>query len=180
MYHSFRIYGCQTMLDKRVIIRGFIKKSIYDISRRNFLFSLWNICCRYSLEAPRCGASNEYPQHMFYVEIKQNIPKWSPNTFFNKSSNILDDVFWLFFVILLEQNCIVINWIILVRHMCLMQNMNLKLNILYKIELRLHSIGKFSRREIDIFFFNFFPEKRIWHFMRIVSLGYSFARNAKS
>ena len=41
MYYSFCvIYGCQTMLDKRVIMRGFFKKSIYDISRINFLFSL--------------------------------------------------------------------------------------------------------------------------------------------
>ena len=24
-----------------------------------------NICCEYSLEVPRRGASNEYPQHMF-------------------------------------------------------------------------------------------------------------------
>ena len=30
-----------------------------------FLFLHKNICCGYSLEAPRQGASNEYPQHMF-------------------------------------------------------------------------------------------------------------------
>ena len=30
-----------------------------------FLFLNENICCGYSLEAPRRGASNEYPQHMF-------------------------------------------------------------------------------------------------------------------
>ena len=30
-----------------------------------FLFLRENICCEYSLEAPRRGASNEYPQHMF-------------------------------------------------------------------------------------------------------------------
>ena len=29
------------------------------------LFVHENICCRYSLEAPRRGASNEYPQHMY-------------------------------------------------------------------------------------------------------------------
>ena len=33
-----------------------------------------NICCGYSLEAPRRGASNEYPQHMFYGELEKNIP----------------------------------------------------------------------------------------------------------
>ena len=30
-----------------------------------FLFLHENICCGYSLEAPRLGASNEYPQHVF-------------------------------------------------------------------------------------------------------------------
>ena len=30
-----------------------------------FLFLNENICCGYSLEAPRRGASNEYPQHVF-------------------------------------------------------------------------------------------------------------------
>ena len=30
-----------------------------------FLFVHKNICCGYSLEVPRWGASNEYPQHMF-------------------------------------------------------------------------------------------------------------------
>ena len=28
------------------------------------------MCCGYSLEVPRQGASNEYPQHMFYKEIR--------------------------------------------------------------------------------------------------------------
>ena len=30
-----------------------------------FLFLHENVCCGYSLEAPRRGASNEYPQHVF-------------------------------------------------------------------------------------------------------------------
>ena len=30
-----------------------------------FLFLHKNICCGYSLEVPRQGASNEYPQRMF-------------------------------------------------------------------------------------------------------------------
>ena len=33
-----------------------------------FLISPLNICCGYSLEVPQWGASNEYPQHMFFVE----------------------------------------------------------------------------------------------------------------
>ena len=37
-----------------------------------FLFLNENICCGYSLEAPRRGASNEYPQHMFVLGNKKN------------------------------------------------------------------------------------------------------------
>ena len=32
-----------------------------------------NICCGYSLETPRWGASNEYPQHMFSWRNKKDI-----------------------------------------------------------------------------------------------------------
>ena len=39
----------------------------------NFLISSKNINCRYSLEPPRRGSSNEYPQSMFWAEIKKNI-----------------------------------------------------------------------------------------------------------
>ena len=38
-----------------------------------FLFLDENICCGHSLEAPRRGASNEYPQHMFSSRNKKNI-----------------------------------------------------------------------------------------------------------
>ena len=34
-----------------------------------FLISAQNIDCRYSLESPRRGDSNEYPQSMFWAEI---------------------------------------------------------------------------------------------------------------
>ena len=43
----------------------------------SFLFLSENICCGYSLEAPRWGASNEYPQHMFLSRNKENI-MWIP------------------------------------------------------------------------------------------------------
>ena len=43
----------------------------------SFLFLNKNICCGYSLEAPRRGASNEYPQHMFSSINKKNI-MWIP------------------------------------------------------------------------------------------------------
>ena len=43
----------------------------------SFLFLNKNICCGYSLEAPRRGASNEYPQHMSSSRNKKNI-MWIP------------------------------------------------------------------------------------------------------
>ena len=36
-----------------------------------FLFLLKNIDCRYSLEPPRRGGSNEYAQSMFWAEIRK-------------------------------------------------------------------------------------------------------------
>ena len=50
----------------------FIQKMLISI-----LFLNKNICCGYSLEAPRWGASNEYPQHMFSLRNKKNI-MWIP------------------------------------------------------------------------------------------------------
>ena len=38
-----------------------------------FLFFNKNIRCGYSLEVPREGTSNEYPQHMFLLRNKKNI-----------------------------------------------------------------------------------------------------------
>ena len=46
-----------------IVKLGFI--GVYII----FLFLLKNIDCRYSLEPPRRGGSNEYPQSMFWAEI---------------------------------------------------------------------------------------------------------------
>ena len=37
-----------------------------------FLISAQNIDCRYSLEPPRWGGSNEYPQFMFFSRNKKN------------------------------------------------------------------------------------------------------------
>ena len=42
----------------------------------NFLISAQNIDCGYSLEPPRRGGSNEYPQSMFWAEI------WKISEFF--------------------------------------------------------------------------------------------------
>ena len=43
----------------------------------SFLILNKNTCCGYSLEAPRWGTSNEYPQHMFLSRNKKNIT-WIP------------------------------------------------------------------------------------------------------
>ena len=50
----------------------FIRKMLIS-----FLFLHENICCGHPLEAPRWGASNEYPQHMFSWRNKKNI-MWIP------------------------------------------------------------------------------------------------------
>ena len=42
------------------------------------------MCCGYSLEMPRCGISNVYPQHMFSWRCKKNI-----NTFVLKKNLII-------------------------------------------------------------------------------------------
>ena len=47
------------------------------------IFSLFlhkNICCGYSLGAPRRGAFNDYPQHIFYGEAEKIIAELSSNT----------------------------------------------------------------------------------------------------
>ena len=41
-----------------------------------FLFLLQNIDCGYSLEPPRRGGSNVYPQSMFWSKNKKNIQKF--------------------------------------------------------------------------------------------------------
>ena len=49
-----------------------------------FLFLLKNIDCMYSLEPPRRGGSNEYPESMFWAEIWKKY-----QSFFN----------WIFFLV---------------------------------------------------------------------------------
>ena len=38
---------------------------------KNFHISAQNIDCGYSLEPPQWGGSNEYPQSMFWAEMRQ-------------------------------------------------------------------------------------------------------------
>ena len=44
-----------------------------------FLIPPWKLMLWYSLEAPRWGASNEYPQYMFLWRNKKNIIRWKLN-----------------------------------------------------------------------------------------------------
>ena len=44
-----------------------------DKNSDKFLISAQNIDCGYSLEPPRRGGSNEYPQSMFWAEIRKII-----------------------------------------------------------------------------------------------------------
>ena len=61
--------ACTIGVDKMCFFVFFSIKKVLII----FLFLNENICCGYSLEAHRLGASNKYPQHMFLWRIKKNI-----------------------------------------------------------------------------------------------------------
>ena len=77
-YHLFStaitktcLYNCDPLKPHFYIIKlGFT--GVYLI----FLISAQNIDCGYSLEPPRRGGSNEYPQSMFWAEI------WKISEFF--------------------------------------------------------------------------------------------------
>ena len=43
-----------------------------------------NIHCEYTLEPPRRGGSNEYPQHMFWIKDKKTMYPCKPQCFYNK------------------------------------------------------------------------------------------------
>ena len=54
-------------------------KALFSIQKFwYFSYFFMKTCCGYSLEAPRQGASNEYPQHMFSWRNKKNI-YWIPS-----------------------------------------------------------------------------------------------------
>ena len=63
-------------------------QGVYNI----FLISAQNIDCGYSLEPPRRGGSNEYPQSMFWAEI------WKISEFFYLKifSFLGDEIFYIF------------------------------------------------------------------------------------
>ena len=57
-----------------------------------FLISAQNIDCGYSLEPPRQGGSNEYPQSMFFSRNKKNIRIfiWKLSVFGGEIFNIFE------------------------------------------------------------------------------------------
>ena len=60
---------------------------VYNI----FLISAKNRDCGYSLEPPRRGGSNEYPQSMFRAEI------WNISEFLSEIFQVFgDEIFYLF------------------------------------------------------------------------------------
>ena len=57
------------------IYRDFLSFKIENFPLKNFdifLIFAQNIDCRYTLEPPRRGSSNEYPQSMFWSKNKKN------------------------------------------------------------------------------------------------------------
>ena len=61
------------------------KMTIFLIKIDIFHISAQNIDCGYSLEPPRCGGSNEYPQSMFVSRNnKNNVYPCKPQFFYMK------------------------------------------------------------------------------------------------
>ena len=70
------LFACTVWSEKLIIATD---KVLFSSEKYWYLsyFSTKKICCGYSLEAPRRGASNEYPQHMFSWRNKKN-NMWIP------------------------------------------------------------------------------------------------------
>ena len=65
--YTLRKHAHAQRLFSPVKIEIFIRKMLIF-----FLFLLQNIDCGYTLEPPRRGGSNEYPQSMFWSKNKKN------------------------------------------------------------------------------------------------------------
>ena len=68
-YHQYNYLLHQ----ENMSVHFYIEKLGYEGVYLFFLFLLQNIDCGYSLEPPRRGGSNEYPQSMFWGKNKKNI-----------------------------------------------------------------------------------------------------------
>ena len=76
--HRLLAYSWQSA--KRQAAVELIRRYLMTIKAYFCLFLHKNIYCGYSLESNRRGDSKEYPQHMFYGELKKNIIELSSNT----------------------------------------------------------------------------------------------------
>ena len=67
--HITKTLPCMYYIDFSIVVKieNFLQK-IFDI----FLIFAQNINCGYTLEPPRRGGSNEYPQSMFWSKNKKN------------------------------------------------------------------------------------------------------------
>ena len=66
----------QTLRIPETVQSRALVKEFFFFNQKVSIFSLFldeNICCGYSLEGPRRGTSNEYPQCMFSSRNKKNI-----------------------------------------------------------------------------------------------------------
>ena len=66
-----------------------------------FLISPWNIGCRYSVEVPQQGTSNEYPQVMFHGEIKKEREK--------NGGTLLTRSYMLFWFYMYSKHSLIVN-----------------------------------------------------------------------
>ena len=82
-FESFQTVGKQLPVCEMAITRTRLFKYIENFTSKKwkfsdknshiFLISAENIDCGYSLELPQPGSSNEYPQSMFYAEIRKKM-----------------------------------------------------------------------------------------------------------
>ena len=75
--YGFQILTCLQPLRKlaHAIYKDFLALKIENFQLKNFVIFLifaQNIDCGYTLEPPRRGGSNEYPQSMFWSKNKKN------------------------------------------------------------------------------------------------------------
>ena len=81
-----------TAPQKTGIMKTYLFKYIVNFTTKNWKFSYensdifhisaQNIDCGYSLEQPCWGGSNEYPQSMFWAEIKDNVYFCKPQFYY--------------------------------------------------------------------------------------------------
>ena len=70
-----KTHPCKIQKKNLVVKMKIFHSKIFDI----FLIYAQNIDCRYTLDPPRRGGSNEYPQSMFLSKNKKNrIPLHTP------------------------------------------------------------------------------------------------------